>query len=59
MTMTGVDDVSVMQANCGVEDSQFLLLCSPQGEASAAIDSIIRSKGLKRFYLIRQHFGLS
>jgi hypothetical protein len=40
--MRGVDNVRTMQANCGVEDSQRLLLFSPQGESSAAIGSIIR-----------------
>src|ERR1700730_6056995 len=43
MTMRRVDDARMMQANCGVEDPQRVLLFSPQGESSAAIDSIIRS----------------
>ena len=32
-----------MQADRGVEDSQRILLFGPQGEASAAIDSVTRS----------------
>ncbi|SRR5260370_6750104 len=42
MTMRRVDHARMMQANCGVEDPQRVLLFSPQSESSAAIDSIIR-----------------
>jgi hypothetical protein len=38
--MRGVDDARMMQANSSVEDSQRFLLFSPQGESSAAINSI-------------------
>src|SRR6266851_5619531 len=43
MTMRGVDDVRMMQADRGVEDSQLILLFGPQGKSSAAIDSVGRS----------------
>src|SRR6266550_4414760 len=43
MTMRRIDHTRVIQANCGVEDSQRMLLFRTQGEPPAAIDSVICS----------------
>lgn len=43
MTMRGVDDICMVQADSAVKNSQRILLFGPQSKSSAGVGSIVRS----------------